>query len=467
MNELYCQTQRSMKFTVISLLLFFGYTIRSQAQTKGTRPNIILIITDQQTANALSYVGNKDLHTPGIDALARDGMLFKRSYVSYPVCGPSRASLITGKMPVQINVADNGPDHGPNLPEEHLQYSLGRLLADAGYDCLYAGKWHAPTKVNLPKDGTGFTKVFDMDDMQIVLMSIPHFQQKRNKPLFYVASFLNPHEICEYARSEFLPTGPVEAGNVKDYPQLPYNAAIPAYFPEAVLLNRDADPRSYPTKLYTDDDWRAYLHAYYRLVERVDGEISKLIAALKANNLYDSSVILFVSDHGDAVGAQRGNQKRTLQEEVVRVPFIVKKPNQQQAGVINERALVNTSLDIYQTILDYAQVKPKQQLLGKSLRPVLDGSTDTLHEEVFIETLLDAVQTRGWAVVTKDFKYVLYRNFKNNEQLFNLSSDPHEIQNLAVNKAYEETTVMFRKKLYDWAVKTNDRVLQRLLVHNR
>ncbi|TDS11826.1 sulfatase family protein [Sphingobacterium paludis] len=455
-----------MKIVLNCLLLFFGSNILLYAQSSSSRPNIILIITDQQTANALSYVGNKDVHTPGIDGLARDGMLFKRSYVSYPVCGPSRASLITGKMPVQIAVADNGPDHGPNLAEEHLQFSLGRLLADEGYECLYAGKWHAPTQVNLPAEGTGFTKVCDMDDTQIVPRSIPYFQKKRDKPLFYVASFLNPHEICEYARSEFLPTGPVEAGNAKAYPQLPYNAAIPAYFPEAVLLNREADPRSYPTKRYTDDDWRAYLNAYYRLVERVDHEISKLVAALKANNLYDNSLILLVSDHGDAVGAQRGNQKRTLQEEVIRVPFIVKKPGQKENGAINKTALVNTSLDIYQTILDYADIQPKQALLGKSLRPILDGHQDTLHTEVFIETLLDGVQTRGWAVVTKDFKYVLYRNFRNNEQLFNLTSDPYEIQNLIVNTAYETTAASFRKKLYDWAVKTNDHLLQRLLVRN-
>lgn len=433
-----------------------------EAQTKAKK-DIILIMTDQQTANAMSCVGNLDVRTPGMDALAKDGMLFSRAYVSYPVSGPSRASLITGKMPVEINV----PDNEVILAEEHLSQSIGRIMSEADYDCLYAGKWHAPIHVNLPAEGTGFTKICDMDDPILVEKTIPYLELKRDKPLFLVASFLNPHEICEYARFQHLPYGNIKEPYVDELPQLPYNAAIPAYYPEVILLNRDFDARSYPIKTYSDDDWRRYLNAYYRLVERVDAEIVKLINELKRNDLYDNSLIIFVSDHGDGVGAQRGNQKRVLQEEIIRVPFIVKAPNAKHKNERNDEALININLDIYQTIRDYADLGEDNELVGKSVRALLDKKTTTQHDEIYIETLLNGVETRGWAVVGKDYKYVLYRSFRNNEQLFNLKDDAYEIRNLAVDKKYKDQILAFRQRLYKWSLRVDDKVLQVLLKNAR
>lgn len=452
-----------MKISGVFSVIAGSLSVYSASLAAQEKPNIILIITDQQTANAMSCVGNPYVKTPGMDMLAEDGTRFTRSYVSYPLSGPSRASLITGKMPVEIGIKDNGG----SISEEDMQNSLGFTISGAGYDCLYAGKWHAPAEVNIPEEGTGFNKICNMGDPTLVESCVPHLQQKRDKPLFLVASFLNPHEICEFARDEALHYGRLDIPSVKDCPPLPYNATLPAYYPEAITLHRRWVPKSYPTELYNDDDWRRYLYAYYRLVERVDNEIQKLINELKRNNLYDKSLILFVSDHGDGVGAHRANQKRVLQEEIIRVPFIVKPPKSKSKGVINTDALVNINLDIYQTICDYAGVGVKENLSGKSLRPVLDGKNNMLHGEVYIETLLDGIDTRGWAVVGKDFKYVLYRYYKNKEQLFDLSKDPYEIQNLAVDKNYNSQLLEMREKLYRWGEKLNDKMLVRLLKNER
>lgn len=447
------------------LLFFIGITGFSTccspalAQSGGQqKPNIILIITDQQTASAMSCAGNPYVDTPGMDALAKDGVRFSRAYVSYPLSGPSRASLITGKMPAELGVKDNDD----KLSEDDMQSNFGYMASRAGYDCLYAGKWHIP-EVNIPENGTGFQKVCDMNDPLLVEKSIPYLQQKRDKPLFFVASFLNPHEICEFARGEALHYGKLEEPALKDCPALPYNFSIPAYYPEAITIHKDVVPKSYPTAKYTEDDWRRYLYAYYRLVERVDNEIVKLINELKKNNLYDNSLILFVSDHGDGVAAHQWNQKRILQEEVVKVPFIVKPPKSKNAGKVNDKALINTSLDIYQTICDYTGVGENKDLHGKSIRPLLENKSETLHENVFVETLLDGVGVRGWTVIGQDYKYTLYRYFKNKEQLVNLDNDPHEMQNLAVDKKYESVLLEKRKKLYEWGVKTNDKLLIRLL----
>jgi len=453
------------KLTIASSLLAGGLgivhaqTARAQTSKEKSGPNIILIMTDQQTASAMSCAGNPYVNTPGMDMLAQDGIRFSRSYVTYPLSGPSRASLITGRMPVEIGIKDNGGE----LADEYMQNSLGYAVSRAGYDCLYAGKWHAPELVNIPEEGTGFKKVCSMDDRIVVDSCVPHLKQKREKPLFLVASFLNPHEICEFARGEALHYGKLTVPEVSECPPLPYNAAIPPYYPEAITLHRQWVPKSYPTGHYTDDDWRRYLYAYYRLVERVDKEVYKLINELKKNNLYDNSLILFVSDHGDGVGAHRANQKRVLQEEIIKVPFIVKPPKSKIKNAVNEDALISINLDIYQTICDYAGVAENTQSQGKSLRPVLEGKMKTHHDEVYVETLLDGIDTRGWSVVGKDFKYTLYRYFKNKEQLVDLSNDPYEMQNLAVDKKYDQTLLSMRRKLYDWGVKTNDKMLVRLL----
>ena len=441
-------------------LLQVSPLVASALNQKESQPNIILIMTDQHTADALSCAGNPYVSTPGIDGLAADGIRFTRSYVSYPLSGPSRASMITGKMPVQLGVRDNADG---DLSAEDLADSMGNVARNAGYECLYAGKWHAPIEIDLPNEGTGFTKVCGMDDRVLVEKSKPYLERKYDKPLFYVASFLNPHETCEFAREEALHYGVLDVEHEKDnYPPLPLNASIPAYYPEAIELHREFVPRSYPTRKYTDEDWRRYIYAYYRLVERVDKEIEKLVALLKANNLYDDSLILFVSDHGDGVGAHRANQKRVLQEEIIRVPFIVKPPKSQFRGEVNETALISTCLDLYQTVADYTGAgEQKEDRYGKSIRPLLEHKTTEHHKAVFVETFLDGINTRGWAIITPQYKYAAYRQFKNREQLFDLYNDPYELQNLAPVHAYNETKEKLKQELYDWGVKTDDKFLKR------
>lgn len=197
----------------------------------------------------------------------------------------------------------------------------------------------------------------------------------------------------------------------------------------------------------------------------MDREIVRLINELKKNGLYDSSLIIFVSDHGDGAAAHRGgNQKRVLQEEIIRVPFIVKPPNRKTKRIVNDDALISINLDIYQTICDYAGAGENKEMKGKSLRHLIDGKINTHHDEVYVETMLDGIDTRGWSVVSKDFKYTLYRYYKNKEQLSDLTKDPYEMQNLAVDKRYDETLLAMRRKLYDWGgIKTNDKMLTRLL----
>lgn len=428
-------------------------------ERKETRPNIILIMTDQQTATAMSCAGNCDLRTPAMDALAEDGVMLSRAYCPFPLSGPCRASLMTGRMPSEIGARDNGV----RPSEEAMQRNIGFLMQEAGYETMYAGKWHA-SEVNIP-DGRGFRRICDMDDRTLVAAcrdSLP--TRDRSKPLFLVASLLDPHEICEYARSQTLPYGEVERVPVWECPNLPSNFMPSTYEPEAIALRRDAHPRSHPTATYTQDDWREYLYAYYRLTERVDKHVGDLVALLRKEGLYDNSLIIFCSDHGDGAASHGWNQKWILQEEVVNVPLIVKAPKGEGlTGERNDEALSNIGLDIVATICDYAGVELDDTYRGLSLRKVVEDPSASLHEEVFIETLLSEISVRGWAIVEKDFKYVLYNHFRNREQLFDMRNDRGEMLNLAVDKRYSERIASMRRKMYEWGKKTGDKQLIRAL----
>lgn len=441
--------------------LALGSITAEAASRPEPRKDIILILTDQQTATAMSCAGNPDLSTPAMDALAADGVRFTRAYCPFPLSGPSRASLLTGCTAFEVGATDNGV----RPHQEDLDRGFGHRLQAAGYECLYAGKWHIP-EVNIPEEGTGFQRVCEMDDRVLVDRCAEALDKRDSeKPLFLVASFLNPHEICEFARDQTLHYGELPPFRTEDCPNLPANFMPSTYESEAVRLEEQMAPRSHDVFNYTQDDWRRYLYGYYRLVERVDHEVGRLIALLKERGIYDQAVVLFASDHGDGAASHQWNQKWALFEEVINVPLIVKAPRGEgECGEVNTQALSNIGLDIYATLCDYAGVKlDTTHYRGRSLRPVAEGRAEKLHDEVFVETLLSSVGTRGWALIEGRFKYTLYQTYQNREMLHDLENDRGEMVNLAVDKRYRADLCRLRKKMYEWALKVGDKRLQREL----
>ena len=321
-------------------------------------------------------------------------------------------------------------------------------------------------RVNLPDSGTGFRRISKMDDAALADACDAALREyDGSKPLFLVASLLNPHEICEYGRNETLQYGELAPFSTDECPNLPANFMPSTYAAEALTLEHASSPRCHDTYTYTQDDWRRYLYAYYRLVERVDREVGRIVGVLKARGLYDDSAIIFLSDHGDGVAAHGWNQKWNLQEEVVNVPLIVKAPEGAGLrGVRNDEALSNVGLDLYATVCDYAGVAPDPgRYRGRSLRPVAEGRQTTLHDEVFVETLLPGPGMRGWCVVGPRYKYVLYQWGRNREALYDLQDDPGEMVNLAVDRRYEAELNRLRRAMYDWGVRIGDPKLVRNL----
>lgn len=462
--------QTTKKFTSLLILSLLCNSIFAQNTGNSNakeRPNIVLIMTDQQQAQALSCAGNFDLKTPNLDKLAKSGIRFEKAYVSFPLCTPSRSSIFTGKMPHSLGV-DSNEKIATGLQSNDKEKGLGNVLKNAGYDCAYGGKWHAP-EAEL-SEGNGFDKIADFGDIPLAQKCIDYLSSKKDgkKPFFLVASFDNPHNICEWARNEPLSYGNIAPVTLSKTPELPVNFKKSTTFPEALQVEQNADVKVYPTQNYTTEDWRQYRYTYYRLVEKVDSEIGKIIDAIDDFGLRDNTIIIFTSDHGDGNASHGWNQKTALFQETINVPFIVSIKGIKKSSTTNSASIISNGLDLYPTICDYANINLSDTMLGKSIKPLLEGKTTTINREfAVVETKFDGKQyygTMGRALVGKKYKYILYSWGKNREQLFDLESDPFEMNNLAGKELNSKLIDEYRQKLLDWCIETNDKTFLRKII---
>jgi choline-sulfatase len=431
------------------------------AQTRqDSRPNLLYIMTDQQCAEAFSAAGCRDLHTPAMDSIARNGMRFREAYCSNPLCVPSRTSMLTGRMPHETGITFND-----TRSEVVSDTFLGRIFTDAGYDCGYFGKWHVPVPV---KDVArhGFSSIAHTAgngvDAHVTPASIEFLRRKRDQPFLLVSSFVNPHDICEWARGTAGKDGPyVEPPEPGRCPSLPANFAIPDHEPDVIRSVQARDKSAYPTREWEPDKWRQYRYAYYRLIERVDAQIGGILEALRETGQDRNTVIVFASDHGDGNAAHRWNQKQILYEEPARVPFIVSWPGHTKGGEVDSSHLVSTSLDLIPTLCDFAGVKIPVELRGRSVRPLAEGKPpQQWRNELVTQTEFCAFNRtygiHGRMLRMGKWKYVAYSEGKLREQLFDLSNDRGEMQNLAVAKQHRATLGECRKRLAGWCRSNGD-----------
>lgn len=410
------------------------------------RPNIIYIFTDQHTANALSCAGNTDLDTPNIDRLAAAGMRMTNAYCTAPLSGPSRGAMFTGCYPDAAGLSVNGAQ----MPESLKDRTLGTLMKDAGYECAYGGKWHLP-ELAVPDKQYGFDRIHPHSDDGLGEACAEFLSRKHDKPFFLVASYDNPHNICEYARSQNFPYGNIATPDLRDCPGVPVNFAKNPYDADVIEAERAANYNVYPTAGFTPEDWRMYRYNYYRLVEKIDTEIGKIVDAIDRNGLWKNTIVIFSSDHGDGIGAHHWNQKSALYEEVVNIPLIVTLPGKKNAGTELPQ-LISNGVDFFATVCDYGGVKLPDDAAGRSFRQVVEsGSADTPHQDyVITETRFDGSKTRGWMVRTPRYKYVLYDKGRNREQLFDMIKDRGEMRNLVMENAYNDDLQRHRDILAEW-----------------
>lgn len=420
--------------------------------------NLLFIQTDQMSYNVLAGSARRFVSTPNLDRLAQEGISFSRAVCAFPKCVPSRTAMLYGRMPHTLHLPGTELDYDAKegdptrgIRPEYRSEELGHRFAAAGYDCVYAGKWHVgqwgPTESLKPQYGSGFRALCPINDDEVPRVCDDYFRSVgQDQRFLMVASFDNPHNICEVATGGPLPWGPLPAEPALD--ELP---PLPANFhetPDEPLAIRQLRGRVKDFCGFDAVGWRRYRWAYYRLVEKVDAQIGRLIDGLEAAGLLDRTAIILTADHGDMQAAHGLREKDTFYEESVHVPLILRLPNG-PGGEVRDQ-LVNAGLDIYPTLCALAGIAPPAELPGDSLLALPD------RDYVAAEQKFRFGGGEARMIRTRRFKYAVYDKGPVREQLFDLVSDPGEMENLAGCAAYAAELARHREHLREWLIKTDD-----------
>lgn len=443
----------------------------------SSQPNILFLFTDQQHAGMLSCAGNRWVKTPAMDSLAANGTRFDRAYCVNPVCVPSRTSLLTGYTPSRFGMQSNAELRSTLIPTEIQRQSLGNLFRNAGYETVYGGKTHVPGKIT----DYGFAPLTADQRNDLATECAAFLKRPHDKPFLLVASFINPHDICYMAISDFERSrsgkepdhGPAGAcladalrmpGGVsrEDFfsrwcPPAPANLEPQVDAPDAVqvsLASKDRENfRQHAFRTWDIEQWRLHRWAYCRLTERVDTEIGQVLAALREAGLEEQTLVVFSSDHGDMDGSHRLEHKSMFFEEAARVPWIVSLKGVTKPGLVDTQHLVSTGLDLIPTLCDFAGITPPAGLLGRSVRPLTEG-----REPASWRSYLAAETHYGRMICSGRYKYCVYDSGKRREQLVDLQVDPGEMKNRAADPTLAAELDRHRQLMREWAQANQDQL---------
>ncbi len=413
------------------------------------RPNILLILADQLYYRALSACGNPYVRTPNMDGIAEGGARFARAYATAPVCGPARASLFTGRMPHEHGVEYNHDPLSPDLPD------LGQVLRGVGYDTAYAGKWGLKTQPGAPgfdflplPESTRLRLGLESDDA-IADAAAAYMRQPRERPFFLAIGLTNPHDICYWVMNEDLgipiqeplPPLPPNFGILRDEPEFVESCRSRPHYGQEVSYTHDWDVQR----------WRAYLYTYYRLVERVDASIGRMLSALREAGLEQDTLVVLASDHGEGVAAHHWVVKLMLYEEPARVPLLLRWPGVIPAGLVDDQRLAS-GLDLFPTLCAAAQADLPAGLEGQNLLSIMSNIQLEGHPYVISQLQPDPEQRDlgGRMLVTERHKYIAFSKGRNPELLFDLAADPGETTNLARDPGCAGALADHRRLLADW-----------------
>jgi len=449
------RTPGTMKLSRRTFLGAAGAAAAPGAARQQDRPkNVLVLLTDQQSMSAMSGNGNRYLRTPAMDSLAAAGVSFSESYCTYPVCSPARSSILTSRMPHETGVRVNGKPIAQGMP------NMGDAFRAAGYRTVYGGKWHLPKPFG---GATGFDELIGGSslgakmDEPLAGACVDFLTSKPKQPFLLFASFMNPHDICGWIRAH---EGSRSYDDPARFPPAPANMAADPNEPEYLQFHRTGnyDLMSNAVGIaskWKRDDFRFYLHSYYRMVEDVDRQIGRVLSALRLSGLYDDTLIVLTSDHGEGMGAHRWVQKAAFWEETAKVPLVFAGAGIPRHGVRDENSLVS-GLDILPTLCDYMGVALPDLARGRSLRAAIKG---TGFERSFVVSELSeygASGRQGRMLRTARYKYIAFNGGARPEQLFDLQLDPGEVYNLAARPDAAAVLAKHRGHLAGWIEKTED-----------
>lgn len=481
------------------------------------KPNLLFLYTDEQAFNTLAAYGNDLIQMPNLNRLADQSVVFENAYVTQPVCTPSRSSLLTGLYPHSNGCTEN------NIPLRPETSCLPEMIERGEYVTAHYGKWHLGDELFRQH---GFDEWVSIEDHYNLF-----FTEGRDKGAkssyhdFLVSNGFAPGDGDRFSREEAARL-PEEFGKPaflggrasdfiranKDNPFILYvnflEPHMPFFGPRDNQYDRKSVPlppnfENEPSKeqaaksrllkerflrsgfegkpLKTEDDWRDLIARYWGLCSLVDTHAGKILRTLEECGLWDDTLIVFTSDHGDMMGSHRLLAKCLMFEESVRVPFMMKLPGQRKSGRV--AGPVN-QIDVVPTLLDLLGERVPGHLQGASLKPLLEAGGGRADRPVVIEwnggnngmgDVVSGVNFPEWmtemfdadtiraamadpvrSIVSPD-GWKFNCSPRGEHELYNLNEDPLESRNLfACNtgKARE-----LRCGLAEWQASTGDTVV--------
>jgi uncharacterized sulfatase len=478
---------------LVSAGFLFGISIASsQAQENRPparrKPNVLFIAVDDLNVRLGCY--GFDVKTPNIDALAAQSVRFERAYCQYPLCNPSRSSLLTGRYPERTRVMDNRQWFRLNMPEVTTLPGLFRVR---GYVTSRVGKiFHAGLDddqgwdeggepYNLPAPRTPEQQAQrernadrwegaagdgeNLADARTASRAIAFLEQPREKPFFLAVGFVKPHVPFVAPKKYFDLYDPARITLPPDFAPKPV-AGGPDLPPPALRPNFDLFIRREATEAQA----REATVAYYAATSFMDAQVGRVLAALDRLGLRDNTIIIFFGDHGFHLGEKGMWSKQSLFEASTRVPLLIAAPMVAQAfqpaqdrqanpppaaalqpanapatGLLRTCGRTVELLDLYPTLAELCALPVPAGLAGKSLVPLLKDPSAAWDRPA--RTVLRRGQVLGRSLRTERYRYTEWNGGRQGVELYDHESDPHEQSNLARDPKLAKTVAELKRLL--------------------
>lgn len=426
------------------------------AKEQGQKKNVLFIASDDLNCS-LSCYGHKIVKTPNIDRLAARGTVFDKAYCQFPLCSPSRSSLMTGMRPDTTQVFDLKKHFRSVLPEV---VTLPQMFMRNGYYSARVGKiyhygvpgdigtsglddpasWN--TFINprgrdkdeegklinyTPKRGLGSSLSFlaaeGSDEEQTDGIgageTIRLLERNKDWPFFIACGFYRPH--CPYvAPKKYFDRVPLDRIEIPEFP-----ANLPELVPPPAL----ASTQPWPWFGVTRQQFRESIQAYFAAILFMDAQVGRLLDALDRLGLADNTVIVFWGDNGYHLGELGLSMKQSNFENSARIPLIISAPGQRQPGKMSPRPV--ELLDIYPTLAEVCGLTPPAGLAGRSLRPLLDNPKASWDKPAYTQVWRNTFP--GYSVRTERWRYTEWDEGSKGQQLYDYQTDPGELRNLAAD----------------------------------